>query len=89
MRSLIVRMKVFPVDVGIDLNEMAESIRNHLPKGMEIVSKREEPIAFGLSALIIDVKVEERDGVMDALEEAIKSSKYVSEVQTVSVSRYY
>ncbi|MEM1525445.1 MAG: elongation factor 1-beta [Nitrososphaerales archaeon] len=88
MKFLIVKLKVFPVDVGINLNEMAESIQKNLPKGMEIVSKYEEPIAFGLSALILNIKLEEKEGVMEALEKAVKSSKYVSEIQVIGVSTY-
>jgi len=49
----------------------------------------EEPIAFGLVALIAHVVMPENvEGIMDRVEEAIKSVELVSEIQVLKVIRF-
>ncbi|OHE55542.1 MAG: hypothetical protein A3K61_05395 [Thaumarchaeota archaeon RBG_16_49_8] len=87
MGSLLVRMKVFPNDAEIKSSDLVESVKSKLPAGMVIKRSSEEPVAFGLIATILDVQMEEKDGSMDALEEAVKSSVLVSQLDVIGVSR--
>ncbi|MEM2876007.1 MAG: elongation factor 1-beta, partial [Candidatus Bathyarchaeia archaeon] len=73
MGKVFVSMKVFPSDININLNELKERIKQSLPKSSSIRKIEEEPIAFGLSALILHLVIpEEEAGVMDTLELRIK-----------------
>jgi elongation factor 1-beta len=87
MGSLIVRMKVLPTDAGINSEDLVESIRGKLPVGMAVKNASEEPIAFGLVASILDIQMEEKDGAMDSLEEAVRSSDLVSQLDVLGISR--
>ncbi len=80
-------MKILPTDAGIKSSDIVESIRGKLPDGMVVKRESEEPIAYGLIASILDVQFEEKEGVMDALEEAIRASPIVSQVDVIGVSR--
>ena len=46
-----------------------------------------EPIAFGLNSLICDFSLEDVEGQMDSLEEYIKKTQGVSEIQIMNISR--
>ncbi len=84
---VIARLKILPIDAGIKSNNIVESIKNKLPDGVSIMNQNEEPIAFGLIASILDIQLEEKDGAMDALEEAIRASDIVSQVDVIGISR--
>ena len=88
MGMLIAKIKVLPKEVGTDLKKMASSIEKVLPKGAAIKRTGEEPIAFGLVALLLDVQVEEKEGAVDRLEEAVKTSNLVSEVEVKGISKF-
>lgn len=87
MPSIVARLKILPTDAGITSKDIIESIKDNLPSGVSIKNENEEPIAFGLIATLLDVILEEKDGSIDALEKAIKSSSKVSHVDIIGVSR--
>lgn len=69
------------------MQKMSSSIEKVLPKGAMIKRTGEEPIAFGLVALLLDIQVEEREGSVDQVEEAVKKSDLVSEVEVRGISK--
>ncbi len=87
MPSIIARLKILPIDAGITSKDIVESIKDILPGGVSIKSENEEPIAFGLIATLLDIKLEEKDGSIDALEKAILSSPKVSQIDIIGISR--
>ena len=88
MSSVVVRLKVLPNDISVPLGELVEQIRRKLPEGSTLLRSSEEPIAFGLSALILDVKVSEEEGALDRLESSIKEVEHISQVDVIGVSRF-
>jgi elongation factor 1-beta len=54
---------------------------------MEMKSSSMEPIAFGLKAIIGDFLLDDAEGQMDKLEEAIKSVEGVGEIEVTNISR--
>ncbi len=87
MSFVIARVKILPTDAGIKSSDIVGSIRDKLPEGVVVKNEVEEPIAFGLVASILDIQFEEKDGAMDALEEGIRASPLVSQVDVIGVSR--
>jgi len=88
LSSVVVRLKVLPNDISVPLGELVEQIRRKLPEGSTLLRSSEEPIAFGLSALILDVKVSEEEGALDRLESSIKEVEHISQVDVIGVSRF-
>ena len=67
---------------------MKAQIEKRLPKDVSVLRFQEEPIAFGLVALIANLLMpEEVSGKMDEIEDTLKSTEGVSEIQVVSVTR--
>jgi elongation factor 1-beta len=86
MPNLLVRVKIMPKEAEIKPPEVLESIKQ---KNGEIVvrSSREEPIAFGLVALIADFVTDDRAGAMEEIENAIRKSELVGEFEVLGASR--
>ncbi|MCK4424156.1 elongation factor 1-beta [Candidatus Bathyarchaeota archaeon] len=88
MGSVVVSYKIFPVDVTVDFNELREKIEGCLPEFASIYGFGEEPIAFGLNALMAHIKIpEDKSGVLDKLESNLEQIGEISQVQSVMVRR--
>jgi len=81
------QIKVFPSEVTVDLAKLQAEIRKGMPEGTTIINVQEEPIAFGLTVLIMTISMVEKDGLAEEIEKAITSTANVGEIQTVAVSR--
>ena len=87
MAKVLVTVKLFPSDTTTNLNHLKETVKKTLEGKASIYKYEEEPIAFGLVALIAHVLVpEEEQGRMDEVEDLLKKTTGISEVQ-VMVSR--
>jgi len=86
--SIVASIKVFPEDIIIGSEELKKAIKKALPEGVTLHRIDEEPIAFGLVALIVYVVVPDTGGdELGKVEEAIRGVKGVSEVETILVRR--
>jgi elongation factor 1-beta len=84
--SLLVRIKILPRDIDVKIAEMANMIKKNLEEGMIVKREIEEPIAFGLIALIADIQILNKEGEVSKLEEIIKSVDYVGQMEVLGVS---
>jgi len=88
MARVLASIKIFPTDANIDLNALKSKIQASLPAGSTVQKFDEEPVAFGLVALIaLVVMPEDAAGQMDKVEDAIRSVDQVSEIEVLRVGR--
>jgi elongation factor 1-beta len=88
MSSIKVVYKVFPEDVVISFDDLKKKIEKCLPEFSSVEGYGEEPIAFGLKALLVQVKFpEDKTGIVDEFESALGKIEGVSQVQTMIVRR--
>lgn len=87
MGRLITRVKIMPSDVDVNLDTLASKVKDTMPDGMQVKRYSKEPIAFGISALILDISMDEESTGTDLLEERLRSIEGVGEVEIVSMSR--
>ena len=87
MGSYVIRMKVLPEDTSTDLQKIIDSVRSKLPSFAQVRGHRIEPIAFGLSAIILDVVAPEEEGTIDKVEQAVSTAPLVGQAETMGVSR--
>jgi translation elongation factor aEF-1 beta len=88
MGSVIVTYKVFPEDIVESFDPLKKSIEECLPASSSIMGYGEEPVAFGLVALLVQVKFpEDMTGLVDEFETEIGRIPGVSQVQTLMVRR--
>jgi elongation factor 1-beta len=87
LAKVIAQIKIFPTETTVDLVELRKKVEKALPAGTAVARFDEEPIAFGLVALVARVAMPEAEGQMDKVEEALKSVDNVGEIQVVNVWR--
>ena len=88
MGKVIISYKVFPTDVTEDFSSLKNEIEKSLPEFVSIYGYGEEPIAFGLKALIVHIKMpEDKSGILEDLEKNIEKISNVSQIQSLMVRR--
>jgi elongation factor 1-beta len=88
MGDVAAKIKIMPESIDTDLVELKEKLKGSIPEGAvlhgDIV---EEPIAFGLKALIVTLIVNDREGGTEAVEEAFAKIPGVENVQVLEAYR--
>jgi elongation factor 1-beta len=87
MARLVARIKILPAEAETDLDGVLESLKKGVPEGMEIKAHAKEPLAFGLHAIVGDFMLDDAEGQMDKLEDAIKGISGVGEIEVMNISR--
>ncbi|MGD0421944.1 MAG: elongation factor 1-beta [Candidatus Bathyarchaeia archaeon] len=88
MAKVLASIKIFPKEANIDLSPLKTRVQASLPTGSSVQRFDEEPVAFGLVALIAHVVLpEDAAGHMEQVEEAIRSIDAVSEIQVLRMGR--
>jgi len=87
MGSYVIRLKVLPEDTTIDHQKIIDSVAGVLPKSAQIRGRKIEPIAFGLSAIILDIVAPEEEGMIDKVEEVVSKAPLVGQYELIAVSR--
>jgi elongation factor 1-beta len=87
MARLVARIKVLPTDVDINFDAIVSKMKESMPEGMELKNTAKEPIAFGLNALILDFMLDDSEGQMEMLENMVKQTEGVSEIEVMNISR--
>ena len=87
MGSYVIRLKLLPEDTTTEHQKILDSVAGVLPKEVQMRGHRIEPIAFGLSAIIVDLVAPEEEGVIDKIEEVVSKAPLVGQSELLGVSR--
>ncbi len=87
MGDVAATIKVMPESVDTDLKDLKNRLAAVLPQGSELYGSKEEPIAFGLKALMLVVLVGDLEGGTEQVEEAFAAVSGVESVQVVELGR--
>ena len=89
MAKVLVTLKIFPKDINYKPEDLVNSIKSKIKdKNYKVVGFGTEPIAFGLSALILNIIMpEEVTGGTEELETLVSKVEEVSQVEVVRVTR--
>ena len=80
MGDVLVTYKIMPSGVDVDLEKMKKEIEEKLNGIAKINDFSEEPIAFGLKALIVRVIVRDEGGITEKIEEILQNIENVQGV---------
>lgn len=87
MTRLVARIKILPAEADTDLDKLVDSLNEQIPTGMALKTYVREPLAFGVNVILGDFLIDDEEGQMDKLEESIKKTEGVGEIDVVSISR--
>lgn len=88
MGFVVITYKIFPSDIIEDFGPLKKRIESNLPEFATVHGCGEEPVAYGLKALLIQIKFpEDKTGVLDEFEKKIETIEGISQVQTLMVRR--
>jgi elongation factor 1-beta len=84
MGSVAVTFRVMPDDPETDLEQLKTRIRERLEDSLRDL--REQPVAFGLNAILAVAVVSDAEGGSDRLEESLAAIPGVGSVEMVDVT---
>ena len=88
MSTAAIQFKIMPEDLEVNLEELKTKIKEKVESFESGVfnEAKEEPIAFGLKALIVTIALSE-DEESDAVENAIKEIQGISSIELIDYRR--
>jgi len=88
MANIVATLKILPTETDIPIEALKERIQRGLPGSITLHKFEEEPIAFGLVALIVHlVMPEDIPGGLESVERHLNSVPGVGQIDTIMVRR--
>ena len=87
MVRLTLRAKILPADTEVNLDEIIKKIGESLKDEITLVKYTKEPLAFGLYFINAEFSLEDKEGQMESLENAVRSVEGVGEFEVLGISR--
>jgi translation elongation factor aEF-1 beta len=88
MGFVVVTYKIFPTDIINDFTDMKKRLEDSVPAHAMVYGYGEELVAYGLKALLVQVKFpEDETGLLDEFEKKLETVEGVSQVETLMVRR--
>ncbi|PXF58906.1 MAG: elongation factor 1-beta [Candidatus Methanogaster sp.] len=87
MGEVVAVIKIMPNGVDVDLEKLKEDLAAVMPAGIDLNEIAEEPIAFGLVALMATVVVGDVEGGTESVENAFAGVSGVESVQVAEIGR--
>ncbi|MDP2628412.1 MAG: elongation factor 1-beta [Nanoarchaeota archaeon] len=91
MGITLIRMKIMPTSPDVDLEQIKEKTREIIKKNKgERIVFEEEPVAFGLKAIIVNFEQEESDNAeIEPIESEMNKLLNVNSVETLDMRRAF
>ncbi len=86
MGKVAVSMRVMPTSEEVDTDALLKLIKNLVKGEYSLGNSQIEEVAFGLKAIRLIIIMDDKEGMMDRIENEIRKIDGVSEVEVEEVS---
>ena len=87
MGDVLTTMKIMPDSPDVDLDAIKATIESSMPEGAKLHDMAEEPIAFGLVAIILQFITDDGEGGSEPVEEMVQAIGGVASIEITGVGR--
>ncbi len=88
MGAILVVYKVFPEDIIEDFEPLKAKVKAILPASSAVEGWGTEDVAFGLKALLVQIRFpEDQSGIVDEFEQALAKIPGVSQAEAFNIRR--
>ena len=87
MGDVLTTMKIMPDSPDVDLDAIEATIESSMPEGAKLHDMAEEPIAFGLVAIILQFITDDGEGGSEPVEEMVQAIDGVASIEITGVGR--
>ena len=87
MGEVVNTLKVMPESPEVDLEALKAAITDAMPADAELHEITEEPIAFGLVAIILNFITDDGEGGSEPVEEMVSAIPGVASIEITGVGR--
>ncbi|UCE36632.1 MAG: elongation factor 1-beta [Thermoplasmata archaeon] len=87
MGEVGITYRILPESTDIDLRVLGDKVKEAAEGIGKIQGMQEKPIAFGLTAILIRVIIEDKEGGPDEIEKALSEVAGVQSVEVLDMSR--
>ena len=90
MGITLIKIKIMPNSPDVNLNEIKDEAKKVIEKNKaRRIVFEEQPIAFGLKAIIASFEQDESDGELEPIENSLRNLRDVSSVEVVDMRRAF
>jgi elongation factor 1-beta len=90
MGIALIKIKVMPTSPDVNLEEIREKAKKVVENNKgERINFEEQPIAFGLKAIIVGFEQNEDNGELEPIENALQKIENVNSVEVVDMRRAF
>ena len=86
MGQVSITFEIMPESLEIDLEDIKSRVQSKIGEISKIEQTEIKPIAFGLKALMMNVLVDDSEGIMDKLEAMIAEVEDVQSAKVVTMT---
>ncbi|MEW5937521.1 MAG: elongation factor 1-beta [Candidatus Thermoplasmatota archaeon] len=87
MGEVAVTFRIMPDDASVDLAHLKDEVVKRADSLGRLVGVEEQPIAFGLKALMLRIVIEDAEGALDRIEKRISEIPEVQSIEAVEMGR--
>lgn len=87
MGEVAIVYRIMPQGTDVDIKELGQNVAEAARSVAQIQGMQEKPVAFGITALLIRVIIEDKEGGPDEIEKTLSAIDGVQSIEVLEMSR--
>ena len=87
MGEVAITYRIMPQGTEVDIKELGEKVRDAAKDVAKVQGMQEKPVAFGVTALLIRVIIEDKEGGPEEIENVLSGISGIQSVEAIEMGR--